>query len=114
MKNRIKYLLLLCFITGSTFAQQVQLNLSKGNTCLFGGNIFSFGFSSQKQGTAFCIYKIDTKLKIKDSLIINTGKVPAENYLDLYADTLHNFLNIYLQQKETKTVKFQKDGSLLN
>lgn len=106
----------MCLIAAGSFAQQLRLNLSKGNTCLFGGNIFSFGLSNQKQGAAFCIYKIDMKLKIKDSLIINTGKAPAENYLDLYADTLHNYLNIYLQQKETKTVKvlrFNKKSELL-
>src|SRR5690606_19918859 len=54
-------------------------------------------------------------LKVKDSLSIKL-KGNADSYLDLTYDTLHGYLNIYLQQKETKKVnifRFNKKNELV-
>jgi hypothetical protein len=86
------------------FAQTLQLNLSKSNCQLFNGNIYSFGITNQKQNTTFTIYKLDLKLKKSDSLSIDMGKSVIDDFLQVYSDTLHDFLNVYVQRKKKKLV----------
>jgi hypothetical protein len=46
----------------------------------------------------FKIFKFSPNLANVDSLHINLGKEKADAYLEITADTLHNFLNFYLQK----------------
>ncbi|MBX3163701.1 MAG: hypothetical protein KF900_04425 [Bacteroidetes bacterium] len=83
------------------FAQELEFNLSKAASLCWQGNVYCYGFSEKSE---FKIYKLNAQLKITDSLTAELGKINPENYLNTSADTLHNFLNIYVQEKETQKV----------
>ncbi|MCW3077134.1 MAG: hypothetical protein JWO32_1743, partial [Bacteroidetes bacterium] len=62
------------------------------------------------------VYKIDYKLNVTDSFFISLGKNSVEEFLLLNSDTLHDFLNVYVQKKEKKLVhifRFNKQFNLL-
>lgn len=101
MKHNLLYLLLLLGVPGAS-AQTRQLNLTKGNSQLFRGAVYSYGFSGQNR--AFCIYRLSPQLKITDSLVVAQLSDKSDSYLRLSSDTLHDFLNIYLQKKDKKLV----------
>lgn len=104
MKANLKYTILFCFLLPTFFAQTQQFNLAKGNSQLFSGHLYSFGISIQNQNAACVIFKLDLKLKKIDSSIIDLGKSPLENFLQTNSDTLHEFLNIYVQRKDKKLI----------
>ncbi len=81
-------------------AQILDLPLSKANTQLYNGNIHAFGLSTQDKKTKLFIYKLNLSLTKTDSLVIDLGKSTAENFLQLTSDTLHGFLNVYVQKKD--------------
>ncbi|MDO9001292.1 MAG: hypothetical protein Q7W45_16120 [Bacteroidota bacterium] len=86
------------------FAQTKQFNLTKSNCQLFNGSIYTFGISSQNKNTACTIYKLNQQLNITDSFSVDLNKVAPDNFLLLYSDTLHGFLNVYLQRKDKKLI----------
>ena len=96
MKNKILYLIIFLGYINITSSQTVALSIKNGNTQLFSKSIFCFGIKSNTNKTTLCIYKLNTKLQLIDSLIVNIQK---DDYLQLYSDTLHNYLNIYLQKR---------------
>ncbi|MCE3226492.1 MAG: hypothetical protein K0S32_1043 [Bacteroidetes bacterium] len=51
------------------------------------------------------VYKIARDLKVNDSLSVDAGKASADDFLQITSDTLHDFLNIYIQKKEKKIVR---------
>ena len=115
MKNKVTYVLIF-LLTFHCRAQVKQFDLSKGNCQLFNGNLYCYGISSLKKSALFCIYKTDLKLKILDSLFIEPLKSSPGEYLQTWADTLHDYLNVYLQKKEKKTVtilRFNKKFELI-
>ncbi len=85
-------------------AQTKQFNLTKGNIQLFRGYVYCYGFSAQGKGSALRLYKLHKSLKTLDSAAIDLGKNTPDDYLQVSSDTLHDFLNIYLQKKEKKLV----------
>ena len=99
MKNKLICFFLL-ILPKLFFGQEFELHLSKAGSLFWQGNIYCYGF----QNTTFKIYKLNSQLKTNDSLSVEMGKINSENYLKISADTLHNFLNIYLQQKEKMQV----------
>lgn len=114
MKNKVPYSIIFVFISLLASAQVKQFDLSLANSQLFAGNLFVYGIHKQD---GLCVYKIDAKLNTKDSSKISIGKSEPDLYLPMYADTLHNFLNIYLQKKERKTVtvfRFSKKFELVS
>lgn len=97
-------------------AQRLDLSLNKANSQMFSASIYCFGLRTEVKKNTLCIYKIDSKLKLSDSLIIDLPKSSTDDYLQLYSDTLHNYLNIYLQKKDKKTVaiyRFDKKFKLI-
>lgn len=121
MKAKIKYTLLLYFFAQFSFAQIKQFNLNKGNCQLFNGHLYSFGITTTKQNCTCIIYKLNPQLKLIDSSTIELGKANIEKFLQLNSDTLHGFLNIYVQQKDKKSASvfrfnkaFEKVASLEN
>ena len=104
MKAKLKYTTLFCFLITTVFSQTLNISLTKGNSQLFNNYLYTFGISIQKQNAACVIYKLDLKLKIIDSSIIDLGKSPLDNFLQTNSDTLHGFLNIYVQRKDKKQV----------
>ncbi len=104
MRTNIKYLFLCYFIIPAFFAQTKQLAVSKGNCQLYKGNIYSFGILDQKQNSVCMIYKLNFQLKALDSLSVDLGKIPTDNFLQLFSDTLHDLLNVYVQRKDKKQI----------
>ena len=103
MNSKIKYLLITIIICGGLNAQLNELNINKGNCQLFKGNLYCYGFINSKPNPLFCVYRLDLQLRKKDSLIIGQTKTSVENFLLLYSDTLHDYLNIYSQRRDQKT-----------
>lgn len=58
------------------------------------------------------IYKVNFQLGKADSLIIEMGKNTSADFLQITSDTLHGFLNIYVQKKENMPAG--KAGKLVN
>jgi len=83
----------------------LELPIIKASTQLFNGYIYVFGLSEQNKKTSLLIYKLNYQLNKTDSATIELGKNKAEDFLQLSSDTLHNFLNIYIQKKEKKLVQ---------
>lgn len=115
MKNNIVYLLLYLFLSTLSFAQQNDFALEKANACFFNRQLFVFGIQEQGSVASFKLYRSGADLKLLDSLSVKI-KGTSDSYLDLTFDTLHGYLNIYLQQKETKKVnvfRFNKKNELV-
>lgn len=112
MRTNIKYIFLFCFIIPSFFTQTKQLSLNKGNCQLYQGSIYSFGIIDQQQNSACMIYKLNFQLKVLDSLRVDLGKIPADNFLQLFSDTLHDFLNIYVQRRDKKQITIIRVNNL--
>lgn len=97
-------------------AQVKLLNLKLGGSQVFSGNLYVFGFSGVDQKAAFYLYKLNFQLQVVDSMVVDLSKTNSGNYLAIQADTLHDYLNIYLQKKETKAVtilRFTKKPELV-
>jgi len=115
LKNKLVYSFIFLFVFKIS-GQQKQFDLSKGGCRLFNGNIYTYGLSGKKNNTVFYIYKQDLKLIVLDSHLVEQGNGTPENYLQIYSDTLHDHLNLYLQKKEKKAVtilRFNKKFELV-
>ncbi len=116
MKNKILYLFIFLGYFNSLSSQTLELPISNASTQLFSNSIFCFGIknnvstSPMNNGSKLCIYKLNMKLQLMDSLLINVQK---DDYLQLYSDTLHNYLNIYLQKKNKNTLAIFRINSKL-
>jgi hypothetical protein len=87
-------------------SQQSDLSLQNANACLFSGNLFAFGIRENgAKKSSLVVYRIATNLSVKDSFIQDLGNAAATQFLQLSSDTLHGFLNIYVQKKEKKLVQ---------
>lgn len=116
MKNKRTYFFLSLLCAGFVNAQVKSFPFEKANCQLFNGYLYSYGICEQNQRSAVCIYKLDFSLKTLDSIIVPVGKQAATNFLQLYSDTLHNYLNVYVQKKESKhsaVLRFNKQFSLI-
>lgn len=105
MKNKILHTFYLCFTLVNLSAQIKLLDLKKANCQLFKGQLYAFGLTSTKTTDVFSIYKFNSQFSITDSVQIEISKKPNETYLQIHSDTLHNFLNIYLQKENQNTVQ---------
>lgn len=85
-------------------AQLLELGITKSCTQLFNNHIYAFGLLSGEKKAKLLVYKLNFQLAKVDSTTIDIGKDSPEDFLILTSDTLHNFLNIYLQKKEKKLV----------
>ena len=116
MKSKLKYLLVLYLFVCTLNAQVKQLNLKHGGSQLFNGNLYVFGFSGAEQKASLYLYKLNFQLHILDSVVVDLSKTKSGNYLAIHADTLHDYLNVYLQKKESKAVtilRFTKKPELV-
>lgn len=104
MKTKLTYFFLFLVFLKAT-SQTLDFDLIKANSCSFSGNVYVFGLLPQAKGTSFRIYKLNKELKKADSSTVDLGKTNADALLQLNSDTLHDFLNIYLQKKEKKLVQ---------
>lgn len=84
-------------------AQVRDLALVNANCQVYGGSLFVYGLQNDEKGLSLAIRRFDSTLKQSDSLFL-PQKGKAEDHLQIWSDTLHGFLNIYLQKKESKTI----------
>jgi hypothetical protein len=116
LKIKEKYLCLLFLITIHISGQTLQLKLEKGNTQLYGGRLYVFGLKSDEKKAVFCLYQFDKNIKLKDSIQIEMKGVAKDAYLQISSDTVHGYLNIYLQKQAKKLVnilRFDKNFKLI-
>jgi hypothetical protein len=121
LRFKLIYLFLFVFAISRFFGQIKQFDITNGNTQAFNKQIYVYGLISKNQSAFFCIYKINAQLKTLDSLVFDLGKQSIGSYLQTYSDTLHGYLNVYLQKKEKKLVtifrfnkKFERVATIEN
>ena len=95
------YIFLLPFIS---LSQNITLPLLKANSFAFKNNIYVYGFEKGKSELQFKVYKTGMELKKVDSALVSLGKENPESYLEISADTLHNYLNFYFQRSNNKNL----------
>lgn len=101
MKIKILYFILLLSV--GLAAQEITLPIGKSGKQTFGGKLFLFGLQQADKSLSVKIYALKEKLQA-DSISVDL-KGRAEDYLKLYSDTLHGFLNIYIQKQNSRSVK---------
>jgi len=112
LKTDLKYFFLVLIWSSCLGAQVKQFNLEKGNAQKFKGRLYVYGLVSTEKKAVFCVYQLNSLLQVTDSVVIPAGKSGAENFLQITSDTLHNYLNFYLQEKEKKLATvFRFDNS---
>lgn len=112
MKFKFLYLSAVCILFISNAAPAQLFNLSQANGICFNGNLFVFGLREQSNTSHLLIYKLNQKAAKLDSFQLHLGNLKASAYLQLSADSLHDFLNVYVQQKnakEAQIIRFDKN-----
>jgi hypothetical protein len=108
LKTKFKYLLLalLTFVLCNFWAQPIlDLPLNKAGLQLFGGQLYCYGLSDLKNKTKVMVYQLNFQLNKQDSVAIDIRRSLSDNYLLMWSDTLHGFLNVYLQSVDKQKVQ---------
>jgi hypothetical protein len=98
------------------FSQNTEFHLARAGAQLFAGNVQAYGLKEDGKKTFLLVYRLNPLLGASDSLLIDQGKSKTDDFLQISSDTLHGFLNIYLQKKEKKLVqvyRFNKNFKLI-
>lgn len=105
--------MLTLFTVWYCFAQQLNFNLEKGKALCFKNNVYAYGFKQSE----FVIYKLDSKLKIIDSVYYKLDKSKSTDYLSIDCDTLNASINFQLQKKDKQfasLLRFNENLKLIN
>jgi hypothetical protein len=97
-------ILLLILIPALSLAQSVKKGLLQANSFYFKQHCYVYGYSSEKNGLNFKLYKFNKDLSKTDTTQFVLGKDKVENYLEINADTLHGYLNFYFQKINSKNL----------
>lgn len=100
----MRFLIYIFIIPVIAFSQSVSLPLLKANSFVFKNTIYVYGFEKGKSELQFKVYKSGLELKKMDSVLVSLGKENPEAYLEISADTLHNYLNFYFQKSNNKNL----------
>ena len=98
----MRFILFILLFPVFTFSQSINRSLLKANSLFFRNNIYVFGFVQDKNDLVLKLYKASADLTRLDSVTNLIGKEKAENLLDITSDTLHGYLNFYLQKINSK------------
>ena len=79
-----------------------NFNLNQAGSCIFNKSIYCFGLSHNKGLDTLVIYQLNQQLNKLDSLELLVDKIDSHQYLNLSYDTLHDYLNIHLQESGVK------------
>ncbi len=85
-------------------SQTLQLNLSSAGTCVFSGQIYSFGIQEQNQNRFFCVYKINSSLVKSDSLSFPLSSKKGTETVNCWVDTLHDVLSFYVPEGQKQSL----------
>jgi len=76
--------------------------LAKASSFSYRNDFYVFGFTKETGAAEFIIYKINNNLGTADSLVIKNTTSDVKTQLQTSADSLHNFVNIYLYRNDKK------------
>jgi hypothetical protein len=99
----IKPAYLFVFLCNLVSAQTRNFQLSHASAIVYRQQVICFGIANRDRGSELKIYSVDSTLSATDSLVLKRDS-PVNEYLEMYSDSLHGFLNIYLQKKNSKAV----------
>lgn len=99
---RLIFIAILCPLIA--FNQSLSRPLLKSNSILFRNSIYVYGFAQDKNDLQFKLYKTAVDLIKIDSVSNSIGKEKPERFLEITADTLHGYLNFYLQKENNKSL----------
>jgi hypothetical protein len=111
LNKRFKYFLGLFLSVFFLNAQLFNLPLSNAGLQMHGAHVYCYGFSKNQ----LMIYKINSDSQKLDSMGFNLTQ-NSDNYFQTFADTLHQYLNIYLMEKNSKAYqiyRYNKNFELL-
>jgi hypothetical protein len=108
-KNKL-IILLLSWCT-VVMPQQLRVSLHNAGSIKYRQQYYLFGLQPGSPGTVFKVYKASSSLIITDSLLLDAKNVDPARYLKCYADTLHDYLNIYLQEQSGNNVTIMRINS---
>lgn len=107
--NRILHKIILALSFPFCLSSQVlELNLSKANIQKFNSFTYAFGLRQSESKVQLLVYQLKDPLVKTDSLVIDIPKGKIQDFLALSSDTLHDQLNLFLQNKEKKSVQVLK------
>jgi hypothetical protein len=112
----MRFALFILLLPVLIYGQTLSKPLLKANSLFFRDHIYVYGFIQDKNELKFKAYKINTALNQIDSVTNSLGKEKIEDQLEIGADTLHGWLNFYLQKANSKNLasllRFDKDLKL--
>ncbi|MFN8230759.1 MAG: hypothetical protein U0V03_07560 [Bacteroidia bacterium] len=102
---KISLFYLLLTFSGIGYSQNITIPIISSNAILYKSNLFVVGVNKEK--TQFLkIFKYSTKIQAIDSLSIPLKGYKKYTSIDI--DTIHNYLNIYLQEEGKKIVSIYR------
>jgi len=105
LRNRILYSCVIVLFSFALNAQSASIPVEHTSLQQYRGQLYCAGLKQNNSEVNFCVFQLNAELKIIDSLVIAIGKGVIESYLTISADTLHDFLNFYIQEKERKEIR---------
>ena len=93
------FLLIFCQFGQS---QTIPFNLSGASCLQFKKSMYCFGIQENGNTKKLKVYRLLQNLQIKDSAEFAISSDISKTYLNLSGDTLHDYLNIYVQEKNSK------------
>lgn len=100
----MKKLSILLLMPVLMFAQNINKNLINAKSFEFRKNIFVYGINQSGNDMSFIVYKFSHELGKTDSAVQIIGKENFKEYLEINSDTLHGFLNFYLQKSNSNNM----------
>lgn len=97
------------------FGQTVNFDLRNASAVSFNKSTYVYGFMPKLSTLTLCVYRLDKNHQKKDSFSVEFPNSKAEDFLRNQADTLHDFLNIYVQKKDKSIsiLRFNKQFNLI-
>lgn len=83
-------------------SQEYQRALINPQSFSFRNSVYVHGFKKNGNELRFQLYSFSRQLTKADSTEVSIGKENPENYLSIHSDTLHGYLNFYLQKVNNK------------
>lgn len=100
----MRYFFLILILPLCAAAQGFRRPLTGAGSFFYKQHCYVYGFGNERSGLTLKVYRLSHDLKRCDSLSVPVGKDKVENYLEISADTLHNYLNFYLQKANSKNL----------
>lgn len=94
-----------------TRGQTTSFPIAKGGGIFYGGHLYCYGLATDANRLQLKVYRLNNKGVMLDSTVHDLGKQSVEDYVSVFSDTLHHYLNIYLLKKNEKGVSIIRFNS---